>query len=56
MNFKNAHKFPKISYSGIIPFVYVGKEEIHTHIQYEVSTPVYMGWIANQRKLKFRSH
>ena len=25
---KNAHKFQKISYSGIISFVYVGKEEI----------------------------
>ena len=29
MNFlKNAHKFWKVSYSGIIPFVYVGEEEI----------------------------
>ena len=25
---KNAHKFQKISYSGIISFMYVGKEEI----------------------------
>ena len=34
---KNAHKFQKISYSGIIAFVYVNKDEIHKHIQYEVS-------------------
>ena len=25
---KNAHKFQEISYSGIISFMYVGKEEI----------------------------
>ena len=42
MNLKiNAHKFQKISYSGIISFVYVGKEEILK----------YMGRIANQRKI-----
>ena len=29
---KNAHKFQKISYNGIIPFVYVGKEEIHKYM------------------------
>ena len=30
INFKtNAHKFQKISYSSIISFVCVGKEEIH---------------------------
>ena len=29
MNFKkNADKFEKVSYSGIIPSVYVGREEI----------------------------
>ena len=27
--FKNAHKFQKISYTGIIAFVYISKEEIH---------------------------
>ena len=32
MDLKNAHKFQKISYSGIIPFVYVGKEEIHKYM------------------------
>ena len=48
MNFlKNAHKFQKISYSGIIPFVYIGKEEIHKHVQYEVSMTVHMSRIAN---------
>ena len=30
------HKFVKIGYSGIIPFVYVGKDMIHKYIQYEV--------------------
>ena len=29
---KNAHKFQKICYSGIIPFVYVGKNEILKYI------------------------
>ena len=46
-----AHKFQKIGYSGIIPFVYVGKEEIHKYMQYEVSIDVYMGRIKNQRKV-----
>ena len=31
--------------------MYVGKEEIHKHMQYEVSLLVHMGRIANQRKL-----
>ena len=48
---KNPHKFQEISYSGIIPFVDVGKEDIHKHLQYEVSMPVYIGRITNQRKL-----
>ena len=38
-------------YSGIIPFVYEGKEEIHTYMQYEVSMTVCMGRITNQRKV-----
>ena len=41
---ENAHK---IVYSGIIPFVYVGKEDIHKYMQYEVS----VGRVANQRKV-----
>ena len=28
-----AHKFQKIGYSNIIPFAYVGKEEIHKQIK-----------------------
>ena len=45
------HKFQKKGYSGIIPFVYEGKEEIHKYMQYEVSMIVCMGKIANQRKV-----
>ena len=41
----------KKGYSGIIPFMYKGKEEIHKYIQYEVSMTVCMGRIANQRKV-----
>ena len=41
----------KIGYSGIIPFVHVGKEEIHKYIQYEVSMTVCIGRIANERKV-----
>ena len=48
---KNAHKFQKISYSGIISFVYVGKEETLKYIRYEVSMTAYMDRIANQRKI-----
>ena len=43
--------FIKIGYSGIIPFVYQGKEEIHMYMQYEVSMTVCMGRTANQRKV-----
>ena len=46
----NAHKVQKISYSGIMPFMYAGKEEILKNMWYEVSMTVYMGRIANQRK------
>ena len=45
---KNAHKFQKISYSGIIPFVCEGKEEIHKYMQCKISMNVCMGRIANQ--------
>ena len=48
---KNAHKFQKISYNGIIPFVYVGKEEILKYMWHEVSMTVHTGRIANQRKI-----
>ena len=41
----------KIGYSGIIPFMYVGEEEIHKYMQYKVSMTVYMGRISNQRKV-----
>ena len=52
MNFqKHAHKFQKISYGGIISFVYVGKEEILKCMQYEVSMTAKMGRIANQSKI-----
>ena len=43
--------FDKICYSGITPFVYKGKEDIHKYMQYEVSMTVCMGTIANQRKV-----
>ena len=43
-----AHKFRKTGYSGTIPFVYEGKEEIHKFIQ---SMTVCMGRIANQGKV-----
>ena len=36
-----AHEFQKIAYSDIIPFVYIGKEEIHKYMQYEVSMNIY---------------
>ena len=43
--------FRKKGCSGIIPFVYADKEEIHRYMQYEVSMTAYMGRIANQRKV-----
>ena len=42
--------FIKKGYSGIIPFVYEGKEEIHKYVQHKVSMTVCMGRIANQRR------
>ena len=52
MNLKNMLiNFRKKGYSGIILFVYLGKEEIHMYMQCEVSETVYMGRIANHRKL-----
>ena len=36
MNFKK-HKFQKKDYSGIIPVVDAGEEEMHMYVQYEVS-------------------
>ena len=43
--------FRKNGYSGIIPFVYEGKEGIHNYMQYEVSMTVCMGRTTNQRKV-----
>ena len=40
-----------MGYSAIISFVCEGKEDIHKYMQYEVSTTVYVGKIANQRKI-----
>ena len=37
--------------SGIIPFVYVGKVDIHKYMKCEVSMAAYVGRIANQRKI-----
>ena len=34
-----------------IPFVYVGEKKILKYMQYEVSVTVYMGRIANQKKI-----
>ena len=41
--------FRKKGYSSFIPFVYEGKEEIHKHMQYEVSMSV---WVGQQIKEK----
>ena len=46
--------FRKKGYSGIIPFEYEGKEEIHKYMQYEVSMTVCMGETTNQRKVPKR--
>ena len=52
MDFKKMFiNFIKKGYSGIIPLVYEGKEEIHKYMQYEVSMTVCMGRKANQRKV-----
>ena len=32
-----ADKFQKIDHSGIVPFTYVGKEELHKYMQYEAN-------------------
>ena len=37
--------------SGIVPFTYIGKEEIHKYMQYEASMTVHIGRTANQRKV-----
>ena len=41
----------KKGYIGIIPFVCLGKEQIHKYMQYEVSVSVHVGRVANQRKV-----
>ena len=43
--------FRKIGYSGLIPLVYEGKEEIHKYMQYETSLTLYVDSIPNQRKV-----
>ena len=48
---ENAHKFEKTGYSPIISFMHAGKEVIDKYMQYEVSMTVYIGRIANQRKI-----
>ena len=40
-----------MGYSGIIPFVHIGKKEMHKYVQFEVSITVYVGRIANQTKV-----
>ena len=45
------NKFQEIGHSGIVPFAYTGKEDIHKYVQYEASVTVYMGRAANQRKV-----
>ena len=45
------NKFQKIGHSDIVPFGYIGKEDIHKYMQYEASMTVYMGRTANQRKV-----
>ena len=47
---ENGHKFQKIGNSGIISFVYEGKEGTHKCMRYEVSMTVHIGRIANQKK------
>ena len=48
---RKCSEISKIGYSGITTFVYAGKKEIHKYMQYEVFMTVYMGWVANQRKV-----
>ena len=44
MNFKKIFiNFINKGYSGIIPFVYEGNEEIHKYMQYEVSNSIWAG-------------
>ena len=33
----HAHEFQKIGHSHIVPFAYVGKEELHKYMQYEAN-------------------
>ena len=52
MDFKKMFiNFIEKGYTGIIPFEYEGKEEIHKYKQHEVSMTVCMGRIANQIKV-----
>ena len=40
-----------MGHSGIIPFVYEGKEEIHKYMQYKISMNVCLSRIVCQRKI-----
>ena len=45
---RKCHKFWKKAYSGIFPFVYEGKEDIHKYMKHAVFMTVCMGRIANE--------
>ena len=44
-------KFRKKGYSGIIPYEYEGKDEIHKYMRCEISMSVCMGRTTYQRKV-----
>ena len=48
---RKCSQIPEKGHSGIILFVYEGKEEMHEYVQYEVSMPVCMGRTTNQGKI-----
>ena len=45
------NKFWELGHSGIVPFFYTGKEDMHKYMQYDSSMTVYMGRAANQKKV-----
>ena len=51
MNFEEMLMNFRKGYSGIIPFVYIGKEEVHKYMHYEVSATVHVCKRVNQRKV-----
>ena len=57
MDFKKMlTNYRKKGCSGIIPFVYEGKEEIHKYTQYQVSMTACVGRTTNQRKYQNGCH